>query len=142
MLKQHSTLIRRGTTEVLSRDEISNASNSLTSIRGAVDARVSQLIGLSSSTHSVLPESDDWPENWCQQRIDPQTRLETFSWGIVSTISISRENDDENRVRTVQKFRCRFPDIIRGNGLELPDQSSFRGLLDRVPDAVDLGEGG
>lgn len=54
MLKQHSTLIQRGTVEVISRDEVLNASNSLTSIRTAVDVRVLQLTGLSISARIIL----------------------------------------------------------------------------------------
>ncbi|KAJ3484626.1 hypothetical protein NLI96_g5521 [Meripilus lineatus] len=69
VLKQHATLIHRGTTEVLSRDEISSACNSLASIRSAVDTRVRGLT-----------------DSWEQQRLDPQTRLESFSWGIFNNL--------------------------------------------------------
>lgn len=39
------------------------------------------------SQNQVLT-SDDRPDSWEQQRLDPQTRLESFSWGIVGVIAL------------------------------------------------------
>ena len=58
-----------------------------------------------SSTHPLrirVLTSDDRLDSWEQQRLDPQARLATFSWGIVGVTPVPQADDADPGFRTVQ----------------------------------------